>query len=280
MPDMKIDSHHHFWNYNADEFGWIDESMKSIRRDFLPPLLESTIREAGVDGVVSVQARQMLEETDWLLKLAGENDFIKGVVGWVPLVEQDVDEHLARLASSAKLKAVRHVLQGEPDPEYMLRTDFNAGISRLKSYKLVYDILIFERHLPQTIQFVDRHPEQVFVLDHIAKPLIAENKISPWWENIRELARRENVYCKMSGMVTEADFKNWSPEQLMPYLETVLEAFGPGRLLFGSDWPVCLVAVTYADWVELITRFVSRLSETEQNSIMGGNAIEVYDLKS
>ena len=280
MPDMKIDSHHHFWNYNADEFGWIDESMKSIRRDFLPPLLESTIREAGVDGVVSVQARQMLEETDWLLKLAGENDFIKGVVGWVPLVEQDVDEHLARLASSAKLKAVRHVLQGEPDPEYMLRTDFNAGISRLKSYKLVYDILIFERHLPQTIQFVDRHPEQVFVLDHIAKPLIAENKISPWWENIRELARRENVYCKMSGMVTEADFKNWSPEQLMPYLETVLEAFGPGRLLFGSDWPVCLVAVTYADWVELITRFVSRLSETEQNSIMGGNATEVYDLKS
>jgi L-fuconolactonase len=275
---MKIDSHHHYWRYNPVDYDWIDDSMKLIRTDFLPEKLEPTIREAGIDGVISVHARQSVEETDWLIGMAHQNKFMKGVVGWLPLVQKDIETHLEKYSGEKILKGIRHVVQGEPDPEFILRDDFNRGISLLKKYSLVYDILIVERQLPNTIKFVDQHPDQVFVLDHIAKPLIGRNELSPWKENIQEMAKRENVSCKISGMVTEADFTSWTPEQLLPYFDVILNAFGPDRLLFGSDWPVCLVATSYKNWADLVKKNISTFSETEQAKIMGQNAVRIYRL--
>jgi len=253
-----IDSHRHFWRYSPEEYPWIDDSMAMLRRDFLPAATE------GV-GVVAVQACHTVAETEWLLRLADENPFILGVVGWTPLAQLD------RLPDHPKLKGIRHVIQDEPDDDFILRDDFNAGIDRLR---IPYDILIYERHLPQTIRFVDRHPNQIFVLDHIAKPRIKDHSLSPWRENITELAKRENVYCKVSGMVTEADHRTWTPQDLQPYFDTVLTAFGPQRLMFGSDWPVCLVATSYQKWFDLVLK----LSGSEQDRIMGGTAIEAYKL--
>lgn len=275
---MLIDSHQHFWNYSAEEYGWINDSMSVLRRDFLPAHLEEETARAGVDGVVSVQARQTLAEAEWLLDLAGRHAFIRGVVGWAPLVDRHVADILESLAARPKLRGVRHVLQDEPDERYMLRDDFTAGIRNLQRFGLVYDILIYERHLPQTIEFVDGHPNQIFVLDHIAKPRIRERLLSPWRENIRELARRENVYCKISGMVTEADHRRWTERDLEPYLDSVLEAFKPGRLMFGSDWPVCLLACDYARWFWFVSQTLQRLSADEQGMIWGGTAISVYGL--
>jgi L-fuconolactonase len=275
---MTIDSHHHFWKYGIEEYGWIDDTMKVIRRDFLPADLKKEIQAAGIDGVVSVQARQTLEENRFLLDFARRNDFIKGVVGWVPLIDPNVRGALEEFAQQPKAKGVRHVLQGEPDDRYILREDFNRGIALLKDLGLVYDILIFERHLPQTLQFVDRHPDQVFVLDHIAKPRIKDGYLSPWQTNIVQLAHRPNVYCKISGMVTEADYQNWTEEELTPYIDTVVSAFGPKRVMFGSDWPVCLVACPYGRWVEIVKRRIAELSETEQRRILGETAVEAYKL--
>jgi L-fuconolactonase len=275
---MRIDSHHHFWKYNSADYGWIDDSMRGLRRDFLPELLQSALADAGLDGVVSVQARQSLLETDWLLELAAQNDFIKGVVGWVDLVSPAVAANLERLAQHAKFKSVRHVIQGEPDDQFILRDDFNRGIRSLKSFDLVYDILIFERHLPMAIQFVDLHPDQTFVLDHIAKPLIRAGAFEPWNRNLRELARRPHVYCKLSGLVTEADYATWTESQLRPYFETALEAFGTRRLMFGSDWPVCLVACDYARWAKIVAGWTAGLSASEQARIFGGTAVAAYKL--
>jgi len=275
---MKIDSHHHFWNYDPIEYGWIDDAMKVIRRDFLPEHLRAEIASIGVDGVISVQARQNLVETQWLLDFAAQHDFIKGVVGWVDLVSPQVDAELERFAAKPKLRSVRHVIQGEPDDNFILREDFNRGIRALKGFNLAYDILIFERHLPQTIKFVDAHPEQVFVLDHIAKPRIKDNLFEPWNKNLRELAKRPNVYCKVSGMVTEADFATWTEPQVRRFFDKTLEAFGPQRLMFGSDWPVCLVACGFARWHQLVSNWISELSPTEQARILGGTAVEAYKL--
>lgn len=275
---MIIDSHHHFWKYNKIDYGWIGEDMKCLKNDFLPPYLEKEVRGTGVDGVVSVQARQSIKETEWLLELAKQHEFIKGVVGWLPLIEEKPEVHLQKYASNTYLKGVRHVLHDETDAEYMLRKDFNRGIAQLKTHNLTYDILIFEKHLPQTCLFVDKHPEQVFILDHIAKPLIKKNELSPWREQIQELAKRKHVYCKISGLITEADVNKWTERQLIPYLDIVLEAFGAERLLFGSDWPVCLLGCSYTDWFQLVQRFLEPLSENEKKKIMGLNAIRVYKL--
>jgi len=276
---MKIDAHQHFWKYNPVEYDWIDDAMAVIRRDFLPADLRRKISQAGVDGVVSVQARQILEETEWLLQVAAENDFVRGVVGWVPLRDPGVGEILKKFAVNPKLRAVRHVVQAEPDDRFILRGDFNRGIKLLKQFELAYDILVYEQHLPSTIEFVDRHPDQVFVLDHVGKPRIRDNLLEPWRKKIRELARRENVYCKISGLVTEADYKQWREDQLRPYLETVLEAFGPERLMFGSDWPVCLVACSYARWHEIVSRFTNQLSAKDRAWIFGKTAIKAYGLE-
>jgi len=276
---MNIDAHQHFWKYNSAEYDWIDDSMAVIRRDFLTADLRREISQAGVDGVVAVQARQIVEETEWLLRLANENDFIRGVVGWVPLRDPGVGEVLKKLAVNPKLRGIRHVVQTEPDDRFILGSDFNRGIKLLKQFGLTYDILIYERQLPPAIEFVDRHPDQVFVLDHIAKPRIRDNLLEPWRKNIRELARRENVYCKLAGLVTEAHYEQWTEDQLKPYVDTVLEAFGPRRLMFGSDWPVCLVACTYTRWHEIVTRFASRLSANDQAWIFGKTAIKAYGLE-
>jgi L-fuconolactonase len=275
---MIIDAHHHFWRYNDREFAWISDSMSVIRRDFLPGDLQQAIRAAGVDAVISVQARQTLDETNWLLDLADQNAFIRGVVGWVPLVSPTISDDLEHFAQRAKLRAVRHVLHDEPDDDYCLRDDFNRGVSQLRRFDLAYDILIFEGHLPQAIQFVDRHPEQVFVLDHIAKPKMKDNEMEPWRSNLRELARRPNVYCKLSGVVTEADWQAWTPQQLRPYADAVLDAFGPQRVMFGSDWPVCLVACDYVRWFEVVKGFIAALSPAEQSAVMGGTAIRAYGI--
>jgi L-fuconolactonase len=274
-----IDAHHHFWRYTPEEYGWISEAMRVIRRDFLPADLAAEIRAAGVKGVISVQARQTMEETRWLLELAREHDFVRGVVGWVPLIEPGIAATLEKLRTAhPKLRGVRHVLQGEPDDRYMLREDFNRGISALQPLDLAYDLLIFERHLPQAIEFVDRHPRQVFVLDHIAKPRIRDGAIEPWRTLLRELAQRPQVYCKLSGLVTEADPGAWTEAELRPYFDAVLEAFGPERLMFGSDWPVCLTACDYARWLALVQGWIRSLSNGERQRILGGTAIEAYRL--
>lgn len=275
---MKIDAHHHFWRYSPDEYAWIDDDMRTIRRDFLPHDLATTLMPHGVDGVVTVQARQSLEETCWLLDLARDNPFIRGVVGWVPLAEKTIASVLDGFSASSRLKGVRHVVQGEPDPGFLEREAFNAGIRELTARGLVYDILILSRQLDASITFVDRHPEQVFVLDHIAKPVVRGTPDAAWVAGIRELARRPNVYCKFSGVVTEVPGWSWTPRLLTPYFDVVLEAFGPGRLMFGSDWPVCLVATDYARWINFVEQSISALSAPERARILGGTAQEAYQL--
>lgn len=276
---MLIDAHHHLWRYNNRDYTWMSSgAMVSLRRDFLIPDLEAVMRESAVEGTLAVQARQTLEETEWLLDLSSRHPFILGVVGWVPLCEADAALHLDRFAQNPRLKAVRHVLHDEPDDFFMLREDFNRGVRLLTPRGLTYDILIFERHLPQTINFIDRHPQQIFVVDHIAKPRIKEAVLSPWKEKIAELARRENVYCKVSGMVTEADWNAWTESQLRPYFDVVLSAFRPNRLMFGSDWPVLTLAATYHRWVETFRSFIAELSADEQDQIGRGTARIAYRL--
>jgi L-fuconolactonase len=276
---MIIDSHQHFWNYNQVEYGWISEDKKMLMRDFLPVDLKYLLIDADIDGVVSVQARQSIEETNWLLQMAEENDFIKGVVGWLPIADTEFKSYLESYANRDKLSSLRHIIQDEPDPDFILKKEFNSGIAELKNFGLAYDILIYENQLPNTIAFVDQHPSQVFILDHIAKPKIGENLLSPWRENIRELAKRENVYCKISGMITEADFKGWTKEQLVPYFEICLDAFGADRLMFGSDWPVCLIAVSYKEWLNIVKEFIAKISVDEQTQILYKNVLRAYNLE-
>lgn len=273
-----IDAHHHLWRYTKAEYDWIDDSMGGLKRDFLSEDLASEMVAAGVDGAIAVQARQTVEETQWLLELAERCKAIHGVVGWMPIAGGDFEEVLERFADRPKLKGLRHVVQAEPDERYILREDFNKGIRSLTDHGLVYDILIYERHLPQTIEFVDRHPNQIFVLNHIAKPRIREGIVEPWAKNIKELARRPNVWCKVSGMVTEADWSHWNAETLRPYLDAVVEAFGPNRLMVGSDWPVSLVAVGYNEWFMVLRDYFARFSEAERDSIFGLTATAVYRL--
>ena len=273
-----IDTHHHFWKYSPKEYDWINDDMKGIRKDFLPVDLLKEIKSAGVDGAVSVQARQSVEESDWLLEMAEKNDFLKGVVGWVDLRDKGVDKDLERLAKHKKFKGVRHVVQGEPDINFILGAAFNEGIKKLLKYDLRYDILIFEKQLKPSIAFVDKHPKQIFILDHIAKPRIKERILSPWREDMLELAKRPNVYCKISGMLTEADWKKWSAADLAPYFDTTLPAFGAKRLMLGSDWPVMLVAGKYKQWVDMVKEVVSRYSAAEQERILYKNAVEAYKL--
>ena len=273
---QRMDAHHHLWRYSAEEYGWIDGSMAQLQRDFLPEDLIALLRSAGIDGTIAVQARQTLEETQWLLDLADRHQEICGVVGWAPITDPELPSYLEGLLGRPKLKGLRHIVQAEPDENFILGEDFNRGIRALHGTGLVYDVLIYERHLPQTIAFVDRHPDQAFVLDHIAKPKICKGELEPWAERIRELAKRENVSCKISGMVTEADWKRWTVEGLRPYLDTVVEAFGPRRLMVGSDWPVCLVACGYAQWFRVLEQYFAGFSIEERDAVFGDNTRRVY----
>ena len=275
---MKIDSHHHFWKYDPVTYSWMNDSMGILKRDYQPEDLKEVIDSAKIDGVISVQADQSMRETEDLLKHASECSFIRGVVGWFPLVEPELDGLLESYATNPLLKGVRHVVQDEADDQFILGDAFNKGIRRLKAYDLVYDILIYERQLGPSIEFVDRHPDQVFVLDHVAKPRIGDQIMEPWRAQMFELAKRENVYCKLSGMATEANWQNWTKDDLWPYAEVAMEAFGPTRMMFGSDWPVARLAVEYGDWVGLCREFISTLSDSEQAMIEGEVAIRAYDL--
>jgi len=273
---MTIDSHQHFWQYELEKHSWIDDNMSAIRRDFKPSDLKKVLAENNIDGCVAVQADQTLAETDFLLKLAKENDFIKGVVGWVDLRAENIDAVLEKYHSEKKLKGWRHVVQGEPDPNFLLRPDFLNGIAYLEKYDFTYDILVFPHQLGAVLEFIKRFPHQKFVIDHIAKPYIKDGFYDGWAALMREIGKQENVYCKLSGMITEADYNAWTPEQLHPYMHLVLEAFGSERTMFGSDWPVCLVAGSYKKVKNIVTDFISELSLQDQHMIMGENSIDFY----
>ncbi|XZE53486.1 amidohydrolase family protein [Planctomycetaceae bacterium SH139] len=278
---MRIDSHHHFWNFDAKEYAWIDDSMSTLKRDFTMAALQPELTQSGVEGVISVQARQSVEETQWLLELAAQHKQIWGVVGWVPLAQNEdkLCPLLDRLSRQPLLKGVRHVIQDEPDERFMLRNDFSQGVALLQRYDLVYDILIYARQLPPAVALVDRHPNQRFVLDHIAKPTIEPPAFDTnWAENLRQLAKRPNVACKFSGVVTEIQATNWSVEQLQPYWDVALEAFGPERLMFGSDWPVCLLRSRYDQWVSTVEALAQTLSTTERARFWAGTAEHWYQL--
>lgn len=277
---MRIDAHQHFWVYHAAEYPWMTDELAAIRRDYLPEDLRPLLESLGFDGCIAVQARPAIRETLWLLQLADEHPFIKGVVGWVDLTAADVKAELEAFARHPKLKGIRHLLQDEPDDAYMLRPDFRRGIAALGELGLVYDLLLFPRHLPYAVKLVGEFEHQPFVLDHLAKPPIKEGTLSPWREEIRRLAAFPNVSCKLSGMVTEADWHAWRREDFTPYLDVVLEAFGPQRLMIGSDWPVCTLAGEYRPVMEIVLDYISRLSPKEQADIIGRNAVRIYHLES
>jgi len=277
--DMRIDAHHHFWRYSADEYGWIDESKKSLQRDFLPTDLKVELTASGIDGVVSVQARQTSEETRALLGYAAVNRWIRGVVGWVPLGDEMLADVLEGLCANRLLRGVRHVVQDEPDDRFMLQPNFVRGISQLAHYNLVYDLLVLPQQLAAAIELVDQFPNQVFVLDHIAKPKIELGSIDTAWRSpFMELAKRENVYCKFSGVITEVRDERWGIETIKPYWDIALEAYGSKRLMFGTDWPVCLLRGSYSQWTEVIAELSSKLSPAELASVWGETAIKAYSL--
>jgi L-fuconolactonase len=277
---MNIDAHQHFWIYNQKDFNWIDDSMAGIRRNFLPEDLQPELKANAFDGSVVVQTCQTLEETRWLLKLAEHNPSILGVVGWADLRSPDIQSQLTSLTRSPKLVGLRHIVQSEPDDRFLLQPDFLRGISALEEFRLAYDILIYPKHLPVALDFVQRFPRQRFVLDHLAKPPIKSGEISSWAKDIRALAASPNVFCKLSGLVTEADWKHWTPEHITPYLDVAFESFGEERLMIGSDWPVCLVAASYSRAVRVVKDYVSRLSPNSRAAVLGGNAARFWRLLS
>jgi L-fuconolactonase len=277
---MKIDSHQHFWKYNPAEYGWIDERMKVLRRDFLPSDLIIELQQNDFQGSIAVQARQTLDETQWLLDLAQQNPFIKGVVGWIDLCSPEVERQILKFLKNPRFVGVRHILQDEPDDNFMLRPDFINGLHFLQKYDLTYDILIYPKHLPAAVQLMARFPALRFVIDHLAKPFIKKQILPPWQEAINELSRYPNAWCKISGMVTEADWQNWKYEDFVPYIDTVMNAFGPERLLTGSDWPVCTLAASYRQVLSIVLHYLENYPADQQAAILGGNALQAYKLKS
>ena len=274
---MKIDSHQHFWKYNPQRDAWIDESMKVIQADFFPPDLESHLRQHKIDGCIAVQADQSEEETEFLLELASQYSFVKGVVGWVDLRAATVEERLEYYCQNSYFKGGRHIVQAEKE-DFLLSADFQKGISTLSQFKLPYDILIFPNQLESAIQTVNQFPNQEFVLDHIAKPYIKNQSLHPWKSLIQELAKASNVSCKISGLITEVDLKNWEARQIEPYLDVVFNAFGEDRVLFGSDWPVCLLAGSYDEVVGLVSNYTADFSSKAKNKLFGANAARIYNI--
>src|ERR1700689_5146045 len=275
---MHIDAHQHFWIYSPDKYGWIDDSMAALRRDFLPNDLKRELESGGFHGSVAVQARQTLEETRWLLELAESSPWILGVVGWVDLRSPDVRSQLKVLAQNPKLVGIRHIVQSEPDDRFLMRPDFLRGISTLEEFDLAYDILIYTKHLPVAAEFVQRFPRQRFVLDHLAKQPIKSGHIDLWARGISRLAESTNVFGKLSGLVTEVDWQAWEPEQIVPLLDVAFEVFGPDRLMVGSDWPVCLVAASYARWVEVLQAYLLQKKPELRDGVLGGNARRFWRL--
>ena len=276
---MIIDSHQHFWIYNPVRDAWIDDTMKILQRDFLPEHLSPILNELSINGTISVQADQSEDETEFLLDLAQKNKFILGVVGWIDLKAKNVEERLEYFSSYKKLKGFRHIVQAEPDANFLFDEKFQNGISLLNKYNFTYDILIFPHQLPSAIKFVKNNSDQKFILDHIAKPYIRRNEIKPWARDIIELAKSPNIFCKLSGIITEADHKNWKAEDIFPYLDIITEAFGIDRLLFGSDWPVCLLGGSYKHTLDLIKEYFKNESVETREKIFSKNAISFYGIE-
>ena len=275
---MKIDTHQHFWKYNDRDYPWIIAGMDKLRGDHLPTDLSPLMEATGIGATVAVQARQSVEESLWLLQLADQHSFIRAVVGWVDLCSEDLNQQIESLAQRPKFRGVRHVVQDEPDDNFMLRKSFLAGLSRLQQFRLTYDLLLFPRHLPVACEVVKRFPGQRFVLDHIAKPPIRFGKREPWARDLKRLAEFPNVYCKISGLVTEAKWDAWKAQDFEPYLDIVLNAFGPQRLMIGSDWPVCTLAADYKSVIRLELDYIARLSSDEQTAILETNPVEFYSM--
>lgn len=277
---MHVDAHQHFWKYNPAEYEWIDDSMAAIRRDFLPEDLEPELERNDFQGSIAVQVRQTLEETRWLLELANRSSKILGVVGWVDLRSPNVRSQLSEFTRHPKLVGIRHIVQSEPDDHFLLRQDFLRGITSLEEFDLAYDILIYTKHLPAAAEFVERFPKQRFVLDHLAKPAIKSQEVESWAAGVRRLAAFPNVFCKLSGMVTEADWQHWKPEDITPYLNIAFEAFGASRLMIGSDWPVCLVAGSYNRTIDVAKGYLKHHPAEIREAVLGENARRFWKLKA
>jgi len=275
---MRIDAHQHFWKFDPVRDSWINDDMAVIQKDFLPRDLQPVLKNNDFDGSVVVQSDQSENENEFQLKNAEENDFIKGAVGWVDLQANNIEERLSYYSSFKKMKGFRHVLQGETDRSLMLKPEFMNGVSQLEKFGFTYDILIYPDQLKYVPEFVGAFMHQKFVIDHLAKPGIRNKEISDWKREIQNIARFENVYCKISGMVTEADWTNWKQDDFVPYIDVVIEAFGPNRILYGSDWPVCLVAASYEQMLGIVQEYFSSFSETEQELFFGDNATKFYNL--
>ena len=275
---MKIDAHQHFWNFDPVRDAWITEDMKVIQKDFLPDDLEQTLLKNGFSGCVAVQADQSEDETLFLLQFADQYEFIQGVVGWIDLRKENVQSRLGAFARFKKLKGFRHVVQAEPDDQFLLGESFCKGIGLLGNYRFTYDILIKPHQLNAAIKFVEKFPNQLFVIDHLAKPFIKDKMFGDWKKQMHELGQFENVSCKISGMVTEADWKNWKTIDFKPYIDHVVDSFGSDRVMFGSDWPVCLVAATYDQVCEVVEKNTIHLSQSEKKALWGLNAKNFYDL--
>lgn len=273
-----LDAHHHFWHYTPEEFNWLDDTP-DLQRDYLPAEFKPQIDAAGVDGVITVQTRGYRVDNDYMLGFAEQHDWVVAVVGHSPVTQGEaaVREHLERFLPRRKFVGIREVTQHQP-AGFMLDDDFNAGLGMLKDFDLRFDLCIYENQLPETIELVDRHPQQVFVLDHLGKPRIRDGAFESWAENFRGLAERANVFCKLSGLVTEADWSAWTVEQLRPYMDVAVEAFGPDRLMFGTDWPVCRSGVEYGRWTQIVRDHAQQLSESEQASLFAGAAARAYGI--
>ena len=275
---MRLDAHQHFWEYNAQRDSWIDDSMSVLKSDYLPEQIEPLLKEKELEGCIAVQANQSEKETEFLLALAEAYSFIKAVVGWVDLCSENIEKRLEYYAQNPYLKGIRHIVQAEPE-NFVLKPEFQRGIGFLSQFNLVYDLLVYPSQLESGIELVSQFPDQKFVLDHCAKPQIKIQEIKKWTRDVRRLAEEENVFCKVSGLVTEADFKNWKPSDFLPYLEVVFDAFGEDRVLYGSDWPVCLLAASYEKVYQLIDDYTIEHSADARRKFFGDNAVRIYNIK-
>ncbi len=275
---MRLDAHQHFWNYDPITFDWIDDSMTTIRNDYLPDDLLIHLQKNQLDGCITIQCNHSESETDQLLKYAEQNIFVKGVVGWTDLKADDLEDKLVQISKNPFYKGVRHVVQGEGEG-FLLDQKFIEGVRLLKKYNLTYDILVYQNQLKEVLEFVKQCPDQPFVIDHLAKPKIKDGEISAWQKDIQEVAKFDNVHCKISGMVTEANWELWKPEDLYPYIDVVIDAFGVDRVMYGSDWPVCQVAASYDQVIDVVENYTSDFSDEEKSKIFGVNAESFYNIE-
>ena len=275
---MRIDAHQHFWNHDPIKHFWINDDMKVIKRDFSPGDLAPLLKELKFDGTIAVQADETMAETTFLLELARKNDFIKAVVGWVDLCKEDVEDDLLMLKSHKKLAGFRSIMQGAEDEAYLKNSVFLKNVSRLNQFDFTYDLLVFHKQMESLIRFTDKLPDNRLILDHIGKPDIKNKEIKQWKEHLRILSANPNIYCKLSGMLTEADVKHWTYDDIMPYMETAAEYFGVDRICFGSDWPVCLLAGSFKQVHDVVNRFSEQLNSTEREKIFGTNTAAFYKI--